>query len=155
MGFLGCLSLLVGSGWGKEALGPLDVVGIVVTFGAIMLEARADKELRVFRLTNQSPGKILDTGVWSYCRHPNYLGEISFWWGLFLFAMAADASSYWVIVGPLGIHALFVFVSVPLMTKRALARRPAYKARVERVPALLPRPWRRRRGADDGQSAKV
>ncbi len=141
MVYLGCLSLFVALESGTNALGILDVAGLIVTLGAIGIEARADKELRTFRLANQTPGKILDTGVWSYCRHPNYLGEILFWWGLFLFAMGADASQRWVIVGPLSINALFVFVSVPLMTKRALARRPAYKKRIERVPALLPRPW--------------
>lgn len=143
MVYLGCLSLFVALESGKGTLGALDGLGLVVTLGAIGLEARADYELRVFRLTNQEPGKILATGVWAYCRHPNYLGEILFWWGIFLFAMAADASARWVIAGPLAIHCLFVFVSVPLMTKRALARRPAYRERIERVPALLPRPWRR------------
>jgi steroid 5-alpha reductase family enzyme len=141
MVYLGCLSLFVALESGKSPIGALDVAGVIVTLGAIGIEARADKELRMFRLANHPPGKILDTGVWSFCRHPNYLGEILFWWGLFLFAMAADASQRWVIVGPLSINALFVFVSVPLMTKRALARRPAYKERIERVPALLPRPW--------------
>lgn len=143
MVYLGCLSLFVSLQSGKQPLGVYDAVGVVVTLGAIALEARADKELRVFRLTNKEPGKILDTGIWAYCRHPNYLGEILFWWGLFFFALAADPAARWVIVGALAINALFVFVSVPLMTKRALARRPAYRERIERVPALLPRPWRR------------
>lgn len=141
MVYLGCLSLFVALESGTNAFGALDVAGLIVTLGAIGIEARADKELRMFRLANQTPGKILDTGIWSYCRHPNYLGEILFWWGLFLFAMGADVSQRWVIIGPLCINALFMFVSVPLMTKRALARRPAYKERIERVPALLPRPW--------------
>ena len=141
MVYLGCLSLFVALETGTNAFGVLDIAAMIVTLGAIGIEARADKELRMFRLSNPKPGKILDTGVWSYCRHPNYLGEILFWWGLFLFAMGADVSQRWVIVGPLSIHALFVFVSIPLMTKRALARRPAYKKRIERVPALLPRPW--------------
>jgi steroid 5-alpha reductase family enzyme len=143
MVYLGCLSLFIALQTGKEALGIFDAVGFVVTLGAIALEARADHELRIFRLTNQTSGKILNTGVWAHCRHPNYLGEILFWWGLFFFALAADSSARWVIIGPLAINALFVFVSVPLMTKRALARRPSYRERIEQVPGLLPRPWRR------------
>lgn len=148
MVYLGCLSLFISLQSGTQPLGIFDAVGFVVTLGAIALEARADNELRRFRLTTREPGKILDTGIWAHCRHPNYLGEILFWWGLFFFALAADASARWVIVGPLAINALFVFVSVPLMTKRALARRPAYKDRIEQVPALLPRPWRRARAAN-------
>lgn len=143
MVYLGCLSLFVSLDVGNVPLGGWDLAGVLVTAGAIALEARADTELRRFRLTNKESGKILDTGVWAHCRHPNYLGEIGFWWGLFLFAHAADGSALWVIVGPIAINALFVFVSVPLMTKRALLRRPAYRERIERVPGLLPRPWRR------------
>lgn len=139
--YLGCLSAFSAVTWGRNPFGLFDVLGFVVTLGAILLEARADKELREFRLTNKDPEKILDTGVWSWCRHPNYLGEVLFWWGLFFFAMTDTASS-WVIVGPLSINLLFVFVSIPLMTKRALARRPAYAERIRRVPGLLPRPWR-------------
>jgi steroid 5-alpha reductase family enzyme len=143
MVFLGCLSLFGAFEWGNAPVGALDVVGVVVTLSAIAVEARADKELRIFRLTNKEPGKILDTGIWSYCRHPNYLGEVLFWWGLSSFALAAKTSGWWVIVGPASIHALFVFVSIPLMTKRALARRADYQARMESVPALFPRPWRK------------
>ncbi len=141
--YMGCFSLFVSLDKGRAPVGIGDVVALVVTLGAIAIEARADHELREFRKTNKSPGKVLDTGLWAHCRHPNYLGEISFWWGLFLFAMAADASSYWVVIGPLSIHLLFVFVSIPLMTKRAFARRPEYAERITRVPALIPRPWRR------------
>jgi len=143
MVFLGCLSLFVALEKENAPLGPLDGLGVFVTLLAIGLEARADKELRIFRLTNKDPEKILDTGVWAHCRHPNYLGEVLFWWGLFCFGLAADPASWWVIVGPASINALFVFVSVPLMTKRALKRRAGYKERIQRVPALLPRPWRK------------
>jgi steroid 5-alpha reductase family enzyme len=82
MVYLGCLSLFVALESGKSPIGALDVAGVIVTLGAIGIEARADKELRMFRLANHPPGKILDTGVWSFCRHPNYLGEILFWWGI-------------------------------------------------------------------------
>ncbi len=140
--FLGCLALFPALDTGTNNLSIFDAAGIIVTLGAIYLEARADKELRAFRLTNKEPGKNLDTGVWSLCRHPNYLGEVLFWWGLFFFAMAADSKALWTIIGPLWINCLFVFISIPLMTKRALARRPAYAEHMKRIPALLPRPWK-------------
>ncbi len=137
--YLGCLSLFPALATGTRPLGPLDGAGLVVTAGAIALEARADDELRAFRRTNTIKGKILDTGVWSYCRHPNYLGEIGFWWGLFLFAMAADPDAWWAGVGALWITSLFTFISIPLMDKRSLGRRPGYAEHMKRIPALLPR----------------
>jgi steroid 5-alpha reductase family enzyme len=141
--FLGCLALFPALVTGSRPLSALDAAAFVVTAGAILLEARADAELRVFRLRNDVPGKLLDTGVWAYCRHPNYLGEMSFWWGLFLFGLAADPSVFWTLAGPAWITSLFVFVSIPLMDKRSLSRRPAYAAHMQRVPALFPRPPRK------------
>jgi steroid 5-alpha reductase family enzyme len=137
--FLGCLSLFPALATGGRPLGLLDGTALVVTAGAIALEARADAELRAFRRTNTIGGKILDTGVWAFCRHPNYLGEIGFWWGLFFFALAADPSAWWAAAGPLWITSLFAFISIPLMDKRSLGRRPGYADHMKRIPALLPR----------------
>jgi len=98
--FLGCLSLYPALATGTNPFGVLDWIAIVVTAGAIILETTADEQLRKFVKANPRPGKIMSTGLWSYSRHPNYLGEIMLWWGLFLFAISADLSYWWVVVGP-------------------------------------------------------
>jgi steroid 5-alpha reductase family enzyme len=144
--FLGCLALFPALVTGVEPLGLLDAAGFVVTAGAIALEGVADEQLRAFRLSKPPPGRVLDSGLWSLCRHPNYLGELSLWWGLYLFGLAADRSAWWMSVGPLGITLLFAFVSVPLLDKRSLARRPGYAQHMERLPALFPWPRPRRSG---------
>ena len=107
--------------------------------GSILLEATADRQLRRFRLSGPSPEAILETGVWAYCRHPNYLGEIGLWWGLALFGLAAEPSAWWATGGAIVITLLFRFISLSLIDTRMLARRPDYKARMETVPALIPR----------------
>ena len=140
--YLGCLSLLPALSTGSAPLGALDVLGVIVTTGAIALEAKADQELRRFRLANKTPGAILASGLWARSRHPNYLGEILFWWGLFAFSLAADRASWPNIAGPSVITLLSVFVSVPMLDKRHAARRPGYAEHMRRVPGLVPRPWR-------------
>jgi steroid 5-alpha reductase family enzyme len=140
--FLGCLSLFPALVTGTAPLGPIDALAFAVTAGAIALEGLADQQLRAFRLSEPAPGTILETGVWAWCRHPNYLGEIGLWWGLFLFALAADRSAWWTVAGPAAITLLFSFVSVPLLDKRSLARRPQYAQHMARVPGLFP--WGRR-----------
>ncbi|MDP6980835.1 MAG: DUF1295 domain-containing protein [Myxococcota bacterium] len=139
MVFAGCLALWPALVTGTQPFGAVDVVATIVTAGAIWLEATADNQLRRFRLSEPPATAILDTGVWAYVRHPNYLGEIGFWWGLYLFALAADSQAWWTGVGALAITLLFRFVSLKLIDDRMVARRPAYKARIESVPALLPR----------------
>lgn len=140
--FLGCLSLYSAVAQGSRALGPLDLLAVLLTGGAIWLETRADAELRRFRASAEW-GQVLTTGVWSWSRHPNYLGEVTFWWGLFLFGLAANPRAWWILAGPVAITALFVFVSIPMMEERMVARRPAYAAIKDRIPALVPRPGRR------------
>jgi len=138
MVFAGCLALWPALVTGDQPFGALDVLAAGITGGAILLEATADQQLRRFRLAQPPAEAILETGVWAYCRHPNYLGEIGFWWGLYLFALAAEPEAWWTGAGALAITLLFRFVSLKLIDDRMLARRPAYKTRMETVPALVP-----------------
>jgi steroid 5-alpha reductase family enzyme len=137
--FLGCLSLIPALRSGSRAFGLLDIVGLVVAAAAIACESTADRQLRAFRKSQPPPDAILATGLWAKARHPNYLGEISFWWGLSLIGISSDPSAWWIFAGPLWVTALFVFISVPMMDRRMKARRPLYAEHMKRVPALLPR----------------
>jgi steroid 5-alpha reductase family enzyme len=136
--FLGCLSLYPALSTGTDAFGPLDGIAIAVTAAAIIIEATADEQLRRFVKTKRQPGEIMATGLWAYSRHPNYFGEVMFWWGLFIFALAADSSYWWTIAGPLVMTLLFLFISIPMMDKRSLGRRPGYQEHMKRVSALIP-----------------
>lgn len=109
---------------------------------AILYEAFADQQLRRFVLSRPGPEAIMDRGLWAYCRHPNYFGEVLFWWGLFGFALAAAPERWWVVVGPTAITLLFLLVSIPLIDARMLARRPGYAAHRRRVSRILPWPPR-------------
>jgi steroid 5-alpha reductase family enzyme len=137
--FAGCLAIVPALMTGTRPLGPLDAAATLVTGLAIWLEATADAQLRRFRLSGPPAEAILETGLWARCRHPNYLGEILFWWGLFGFALAAAPGSWvWTGAGALAITLLFRFASLKLIDDRMLERRPGYKRRMETVPALLP-----------------
>ena len=141
--FAGLLAAWPAVGVPNRGVNWLDGLAVAVALGATAIEAVADLQLRGFARDPNHRGRIADTGLWRYSRHPNYLGEILFWWGIWLFALAAAPGWWWTVVGPLAMVVLFVFVSVPLMDKRSLARRPAYEEHMRRVPALLPVPGRR------------
>lgn len=146
--FAGCLSMVQALS-GDAPLGWLDLVAAVVTFGAIGLEAAADNQLRAFVATRPPPTAILRTGVWAWSRHPNYLGELGFWWGLFLFALAAAPTQWLPAVGPIAMTALFVGISLPLIETRMRARRPNWPRHAAEVPLLVPLPWKRARAWGD------
>jgi steroid 5-alpha reductase family enzyme len=151
--FAGSLALF-GAIATSAPLSIVDAIAALVTVTAIAIEARADRELRDFVRSKPAPDAILDTGLWAYSRHPNYLGEILFWWGLALFSVAAGAPLYWALPGAIAITLLFVFVSIPMIERRMAKRRPGWAAHRRRVPALVP--WklssRSREARDRGAS---
>lgn len=114
------------------------VAGAIISIGATILEATADEQLKIFRDYRTDPAAILDTGVWSWCRHPNYLGEILFWWGLWLIGVSANSDALWTAIGPLSITVLFVVISIPLIDARMIAKRPHYVDHIKHMPALVP-----------------
>ena len=142
MVYLGCLALWPALGYGARPLGWLDGVAAVVCGGAVMIEAVADRQLHAWVEGERRPGEIMERGLWRYSRHPNYFGEIGFWWGLSLFGLAAAPEAWWVLAGPLAITLLFVFVSLPLIDRRSLERRPGYDEHMRRVSGIIP--WFRR-----------
>lgn len=142
--FLGCLPLWPALVAGDRPLGILDGCALAVGLAAIWLEATADRQLHRFVRAGPAPDAILDTGVWSWCRNPNYLGEIGVWISLAMFGDAADPMAMWIWIGPGAMILLFVVVSIPMKERRMAARRPGFAAHRERVPKLLPWPRPRR-----------
>ncbi len=119
-------------------LGITDALAVLIALAALGVESAADRAKRRFSASAR-PKAILDTGVWAWSRHPNYLGEVGFWWGMFGFAVAVGPGHLWTVIGPVGMTALFWFVSIPLMDRRMLERRPGYRRHLEQMPALVPR----------------
>jgi steroid 5-alpha reductase family enzyme len=136
--FLGCLSLYPALSSGTRSFGALDLVAGVVTAAAVVIETVADQQLWRFLNRPHERGAILASGLWAYSRHPNYFGEILFWCGLYLFALAADPSYWWTIIGPSAMVLMFIFASVPMIDRRSVERRPGYAAHMAQVSAIVP-----------------
>jgi len=142
--FLGCLAVYPAFTASTTGIGILDLAAAVVTIAAIMIEAGADRQLRRFLSTRRNPGQILDTGLWALSRHPNYFGEVLFWWGVYLFGLAANSAWWWTIIGPVVVTGLFLGVSIPMMDKRMLARHPGYAQVIGSRSPFIPLPRRAR-----------
>jgi steroid 5-alpha reductase family enzyme len=143
--FLGLLPTWPALSSGGRPSGALDLVALAVTAGAIAIETVSDLQLRRFLRTRSDPSAVLHTGLWRYSRHPNYFGEITFWWGLWLFGIAADPGWAWTAVGPVSITLLFAVVSIPWMDRRMRARHPEWTAQLQSISPLVPWPRRRER----------
>lgn len=128
--FGGCLALWPTLSDRNARLSWLDVVAALVTLTAIVIEATADRQMRRFRrsLAAKRETDAMPQGFWSLSRHPNYFGEVLFWWGLYLFVPLAYPDFRLVVIGPLLILGLFLGISIPLMERHLLAGHPEYVA---------------------------
>ncbi|MFB7719119.1 MULTISPECIES: DUF1295 domain-containing protein [unclassified Nocardia] len=126
-----------------RGIGWLDIVAAVVGIGAVVLEFTADLQMYRF-VAHRRPGQAMDQGLWSWSRHPNYFGEFAFWLSLGLFGLAAAPHAWWwVLLGAVGMYAMFQGASIPMMEQRSLERRPEYQRVIDRVPRFVPRPPRK------------
>ena len=107
------------------------------TFLAVLLETISDEQMREFRKNPLNKGKTMKYKLWKYSRHPNYLGEIGFWFGIYMMGLSSGMAPFWIIICPLTMLALFVFVSCPMMDNRSLMNRPDYKDYMEVTSQLM------------------
>lgn len=124
------------------APGVLDAAALVLFLVGFVFEALGDWQLSRFSADENNRGKVLDTGLWRYTRHPNYFGEFCIWWAFWLFAAAAGA--WWTIFAPLLMSFLLLRVSgVTMLEKTITSRRPGYAEYVRSTNAFFPGPRRR------------
>jgi len=126
----------------------------VVGIAAVVIEFVADLQMHRF-VAVARPGEVMDRGLWSWSRHPNYFGEFSFWLSLALFGVAAAPADWWWLgIGAIAMLAMFLGASIPMMEERSLQRRPNYAQVVNRIPRFVPRPPRAsgRRGHGDKEA---
>lgn len=109
----------------------------LLAVAATLLELVSDSTMHNFKKDPDNKGKVCQTGLYRYSRHPNYLGEITFWWAIYLIVLSIDIGLWWTGIGALINTALFVFISIPLMEKRQIIRRPEYKQYIETTSMLL------------------
>ncbi len=133
------LAVAVGS---DAPLGWLDVAGVALWLLGMVFEVLGDAQLARFKADPDNQGKVLDTGLWRYTRHPNYFGEFALWWGYYL--LAVSAGGWWTIASPLLMSFLLLRVSgVALLEKDISERRPKYQDYIERTNAFFPGPPKR------------
>lgn len=117
----------------------LDALGGVVWLVGFFFEAVGDWQLVRFKANPKDRGKVLDSGVWRFTRHPNYFGDAAQWWGFFL--VAVSAGGWWTVFSPVIMTVLLLRVSgVALLEKSLNETKPQYKEYMERTSPFFPLP---------------
>lgn len=122
-------------------IGVWATIGLAVWLVGFYFEAVGDWQLRQFIADPAHKGKIMTSGLWKYTRHPNYFGEMTQWWGIFIIALSVPYG--WAgFIGPLVITWLLVFISGVPLTERHFRGRPGWDEYVCRTSKLIPWPPR-------------
>jgi len=118
---------------------PIDGLGLLIWLIGFLFEAIGDAQLKNFIKNPINKGRLMQDGLWRYTRHPNYFGEVTQWWGLWL--IATNVPNGWFgIIGPLTITILILKISgVPLLEKK-MTENPEFAEYKKRTSIFIPLP---------------
>ena len=126
------------------ALGIWDAVGLSIWLLGFGIEVVADNQKTAFNTEPNNQGKWIDSGLWSYSRHPNYLGEILLCTGIACFGISCFTGlERFAWISPIFIYLLLTKLSgIPILDRRALEKwgdDVEYQKYRDKTPALFPR----------------
>jgi steroid 5-alpha reductase family enzyme len=136
-----CLSVIILQYY-KATFSPIIMIGLIVWVIGFLFESIGDRQLKQHLANPKNKGKLMTTGLWRYTRHPNYFGEATMWWGIWVMTLATPG---WAIalISPLLITYLLVFVSGVKATEAQFKGRPGWKEYQDRTSVFLPLPPKR------------
>lgn len=126
----------------QRPLAAFDFLAMGLFLIGFVIESVADWELFIFKRDPKNQGQLLTSGVWSLCRHPNYLGEMLIWWGLGILAIDESFGAWPLASSALMSYLLMKVSGVPMLEKRMKTENPQFQRYMQSTPALFP--WRGR-----------
>lgn len=131
---------------GSPTTGPAAIAlgaGIALWAVGFGFEAIGDAQLRRFKAASANRGKIMDSGVWAWTRHPNYFGDACLWWGLWLIAASAWPGVL-TVPSPVAMTYFLVVATGARPLEKSMSGRPGYAEYQRRTSFFFPLPPRRR-----------
>jgi len=121
----------------------LDILGLLIWITGFYFESVGDKQLAEFLKNPANKGRVIQSGLWQYTRHPNYFGEATMWWGIFILALSVPLG--WTgIISPLTITILLLFISGVPMLEKEMMKNPEYRAYADQTSKFIPLPPRKK-----------
>lgn len=114
------------------------VIGLVICLIATTVQLISDYQMHQFRKLNKGKNKMIDVGLWSKSRHPNYFGEILMWWGVYVFVLINDPSNWILFIGAFMNNLMFLIISIPMQENRLIERNSDYLEYIKNTNKLIP-----------------
>lgn len=132
----------------SQTRAPVDIfliAGAVIWLFGFIFESVADAQKSAFKDNPDNKGKFINVGLWRWCRHPNYFGEITLWFGILVIAVPILSGLSWlVVISPIFVYVLLTRISgINLQDEQAKKRwgdDPDYQEYRKNTPALFPKP---------------
>jgi steroid 5-alpha reductase family enzyme len=116
-----------------------EIVGFIIMLISTLIEMKADIDIHNFKQIRKDKKEIINIGLWKYSRHPNYFGEICFWYGVAFSYIFNDFRNNWItIIGAILNNALFLFISIPLAEKRLKKYKEGFDEYKKNTSMLIP-----------------
>jgi len=115
----------------------LDYLGAAIWITGFLFESIGDYQLAQFIRKPENKGEIMKYGLWKYTRHPNYFGEATMWWGIYIIALSLP-NGFWFIISPLTITFLLLYVSGVPMLEKKFADNPKFQEYARATPKFFP-----------------
>lgn len=143
--FMVCLPAQLGI-WRGGTVDTLALIGALIALTGIAFETIGDWQLEQFRGNPSNKGKVLNTGLWRYTRHPNYFGDACTWWGIWIVALSTGRDvGLASLIGPVFLNFTLVKWSGAAMLERGLKKtRPEYADYIARTSSFIPLPPKKR-----------
>jgi len=122
---------------------PVLIAGVAVWVLGVLFEAVGDHQLRQFKADPANQGEIMDRGLWSWTRHPNYFGDAAVWWGLWLITVTGWPSLL-TVLSPVAMTYFLVYATGARLTERIMADRRGFREYCASTSFFVPRPPRSR-----------
>lgn len=145
VGWLVSVPVQVAAVAGGDAMWPVVVVGTVLAVAGLVVESVADRQLDDFRAEGVS-GRVMDRGLWSWSRHPNYFGESLVWWGIWVAAAASGAGVTAILlslVSPVAMTVTLVWGTGARLLEKRMEGRDGWSDYRRRTSMFIPLPPRR------------
>ncbi|MCW2757978.1 MAG: hypothetical protein JWO46_1724 [Nocardioidaceae bacterium] len=137
--FLISLPIQIGVGLDRD-VSWLTWVGVVVWVVGFGFETIGDRQLAVFRADPANKGTVMDRGLWRYTRHPNYFGDATMWWGIWLVAADGGWLGVATVVSPVAMTYFIYAVTGVKLLEKTMMQRPAFQEYAKRTSIFVPLP---------------
>ncbi len=127
----------------RDAGAPLNLLqcaGVLIFAIGFYFEVVADGQLQAFKADPHNKGRYLRTGVWTHTRHPNYFGNCTVWWGIWIVTVAARPSLWWTVASPLFNTVMLTSLFGRALQDELMGKRPEYQQLMRETSSFLPLP---------------